>query len=171
MKRRLADESGLTLIELMVVMVILAIVLGALANVFISGMRANSDANARLAAQGSLRQAMDRLEYEVRCSSGATVSGGGSTVLLTLPSQCIHATGTYTWCVSSGALLRYSGSTCSGTGQTFASNVTTPTPFSLLTGTGLLPRLQVTLSVNTSGRPSDRASVSDTITLRNGTHG
>jgi prepilin-type N-terminal cleavage/methylation domain-containing protein len=171
MKRRLTDESGITLIELMVVMVILGIVLAGLANVFVSGMRTNADATARLAGQGAVRQAMDRLEYEVRCSSGATISGGGSTVLLTLPSQCIHATGSYTWCVVSGSLMRYANTACSGTGQTFITDVTTPTPFSLLTGVGLLPRLQASLAVNPTGRPSDATAVTDTITLRNGVRG
>jgi type II secretory pathway pseudopilin PulG len=168
MRRRLTDESGITLIELVFVMLILGIVLAGLANVFVSGMRTSSNANARLAGQEAVRKAMDRLEYEVRCSSGATVSGGGSTVLLTLPSQCIHATGSYTWCVASGALMRYASSTCSGTGETFITDVTTATPFSLLTGVGLLPRLQVSLAVNTTTQPSDATAVTDTITLRNG---
>jgi hypothetical protein len=89
--------------------------------------------------------------------------------VLTLPSQCIHGTGSYTWCVSSGALMRYLGTSCSGTGETFITNVTTPTPFSLITATGLLPRLQVSLSVNTTNRAADAVPVADLITLRNAT--
>jgi Tfp pilus assembly protein PilW len=169
MRRRLADESGITLVEMLFVMLILGFVLAGLVDVFVSGTRAGTDANARMEAQGDVRKAMDRLEFEVRCSSGATISGGGSTVLLTLPSQCIHATGTFTWCVANGALMRYSGSTCSGTGQTFIRNVTTPTPFSLVTATGLLPRLQVSLAVNTTNRSSDAVPIADMITLRNAT--
>jgi Tfp pilus assembly protein PilW len=167
MRRRFSDESGITLIELLFVMLILGIVLTGLVNVFISGGRASSDANARLAGQQNVRLALDRLEYEVRCSSGATVSSGGAAVLLTLPSQCTHATGSYTWCVTSGSLIRYAATSCTGTGQTFISNITTATPFSLLTATGLLPRLQISLAVNTTGRASDAVSVVDLITLRN----
>jgi Tfp pilus assembly protein PilW len=169
MRRRLADESGLTFVELLFVMMILGFVLAGLVNVFASGTRASADANARMEAQGDVRKAMDRFEYELRCSSGAAVSGGGSTVVLTLPSQCIHGTGSYTWCVSSGALMRYLGTSCSGTGETFITNVTTPTPFSLITATGLLPRLQVSLSVNTTNRAADAVPVADLITLRNAT--
>ena len=167
MTRRLSDECGITMIELVFVMLILGIVMTGLVNVFVSGTRADSDANARLAGQQNVRVALDRLEYEVRCSSGATISGSGSTVLLTLPSQCSHATGSYTWCVVSGALIRYSGTACSGTGQTFISSVTSATPFSLLTTSGYLPRLQVSLAVNTTSRSSDAVSIVDTITLRN----
>lgn len=168
MRARLADESGITLVELLIVMLVLGFVLAGLANVFVSGSRASLDTNARVAGQEAARVAMDRLEYEVRCSSGATVSGGGSTVLLTLPSQCIHATGTYTWCVVSGALQRYASGSCSGSGQTFVTGVTTPTPFSMVTSTGLLPRLQVTLGINQTNRGSDGVTLTDLITLRNG---
>lgn len=171
MRKRLADEQGLTLVELIIVMFVLSLVMAALANAFVSGLRANSDTTAKMASQGEMRLALDRLEYEVRCSSGATVSGSGSTVVLTLPSQCVHATGSYTWCVVSGSLMRYANSACSGSGQAFITNVTTPTPFSLTTGTGLLPRLGVNLGVNTGAAPSDAVSFSDTITLRNGTRG
>jgi Tfp pilus assembly protein PilW len=168
MTRRLAADDGVTLVELIIMMFVLAFVVAGLANVFISGLRASSDSNARLAGQQAVRTAMDRLEYEVRCSSGATVSGGGSTVVLSLPSQCIHAVGSYTWCVSGGALMRYTGTDCStGSSQTFIRNVTTATPFSLLTATGLLPRLQIALGVNGGGPASDAVSINDTITLRN----
>ena len=50
--------------------------------------------------------------------SKATLVSGGAGVTLTLPFQCPNATGTVTWCVTSGSLVRYSGSACSGSGLT-----------------------------------------------------
>jgi prepilin-type N-terminal cleavage/methylation domain-containing protein len=168
MKRRLADERGMTLIELIFVAFILGIVLTGIASVFVSGTRASSDATGRLTSQQNARLALGRLEFEGRCAASATLLNSGAGVLLSIPSQCPHATGSVSWCVVSGVLTRYGGSTtCSGTGESFIKYVTTPTPFSLLTATGLLPRLQVTLAVNQTGRSSDGTSVVDTITLRN----
>jgi prepilin-type N-terminal cleavage/methylation domain-containing protein len=168
MKRRLADESGVTLVEMLFTILILGIVVAALANVFVSGLRANADSSARTADQGTIRTTFDRLEFEARCSSGATVGGSGANVTLTLPSQCAHASGSYTWCVAGGQLLRYAGTDCStGTGQVFASGVTTATPFTLLTATGLLPRLQIALKVNEGHASGDAVSLTDILTLRN----
>jgi len=167
MRSRLSDESGVTLVELLISMALLAIVLAGVSNAFVSGLRAGSASAARTGNQEDAQLAVNRLEYEIRCSSGATVSGGGSTVVLTLPSECIHATGSYTWCVANAELLRYSGSSCSGTGQVFASNVTTATPFSLLTVSGALPRLQVSLAINASGSNANAIDVTDQIALRN----
>lgn len=168
MRRRLADESGMTLVELLFTILILGIVVAALANVFVAGMRANTDSSARAADQGTVRSALDRLEFEARCSSGATVSGSGSTVTLTLPSQCSHASGSYTWCVGNGQLLRNVGTDCStGTPQVFATGVTTATPFTLLTATGDLPRLQVALTVQQGPASGDAVSTTDVLTLRN----
>jgi len=167
MRRRLADDSGVTLVELVIVMGILIVVLAALADIFASGLRASSDSTARVAGQQNARTAVDRLEYEARCSSGATVGASGASVLLTLPSECSHATGSYIWCVTSGSLIRYTGTSCTGTGQTFATSVTSPQPFTLLTSTGYLPRLQIKMSVDTTGSASDSVSITDVIALRN----
>lgn len=172
MKRRLADERGVTLVELVITMFLLAIVLAGLSNVLVSGLRASSDTSARTGGQGNIQTAVNRLEFELRCSSGATVPNAGvanSSVTLTLPTECVHTTATtYTWCVTNGSLLRYVAATCSGTGQTFATNVTTATPFTLISTTGNLPQLAIDLTVNLTNRSSDAVSVSDTITLRNG---
>ena len=172
MRSRLADERGLTLVELLITMSLLLVLLAGIGDVVVSGLRASSDTSARTAAQGNVQVAVNRLEYELRCASGATVPTAGvanSSVTLTLPTECVHATGQYTWCVSNGSLVRYAGANCTtGTPATFVSNVTTSTPFTLLSVTGQLPRLQIALTVNlTSGRASNQASVTDTITLRN----
>ncbi len=170
MKHRLADERGFSLVELVIVMFLLSILLAGLSNLFVSGLRASSDTSARTAGQGNIQTAVNRLEFELRCSSGATVPNAGianSSVTVTLPTQCVHATGQYTWCVSGGSLLRYWGATCTGTGQAFADGVTTPTPFTLVSVSGELPQLQINLTVNLAGRASDAVSISDAITMRN----
>ena len=170
MRLLLREESGFTLVELAVVTVITMVLVAGLSNLFVSGLRAGNDANARLTSQSSVRLAFDRLEFEARCASKAALVSGGSGVTLTLPGApaCAHASGTYTWCVTSGALIRYSGSSaCSGTSQTFVRSVTTATPFSCVTAATQYPRLQVSLAVNPTPRRSDQFSATDMIAMRN----
>jgi prepilin-type N-terminal cleavage/methylation domain-containing protein len=161
------DERGFTLIELLVAMAASLILLVGIVNVFVSGTRAASDAGARIAAQQGTRVALDRLEYEARCATSATLVGGGSGVSLVLPSWCSHGTGNVCWGVSGGVLERYVGSSCSGTGESFVRSVSSATPFSLQIASGDLPQLQVQLAVDTTSRASDAVTLTDTITLRN----
>jgi prepilin-type N-terminal cleavage/methylation domain-containing protein len=168
MRARLRSEGGFSLVELIVVMLLLGIVMTAIVSLFVSSVKATSQSTERVAGQGRVRVAVTRLEYEVRCASGATVTGGGSTVTVSLRSECIHGTGDYTWCVSGAKLYRTAGDSCLTTGQVMASTVTTPTPFTLLTATGYLPRLQIALTVNDGGGSTTDVSLTDVITLRNG---
>jgi prepilin-type N-terminal cleavage/methylation domain-containing protein len=172
--RRLGrEQGGFTLIELVVTMIILAFVMAGLVNVLASGSRAESDATARMSAQQSVRDSIDRLDYEVRCASAASLVSGGAGVALTLPANCSHATGAVSWCSSDGSLKRFTGSGCPASGgQILVTNVTSTTPFTMITGTagsGQLPQLGVNLAVNTTGRSSDTFTLTDTIALRNGT--
>ncbi|HEY2776349.1 MAG TPA: type II secretion system protein [Gaiellaceae bacterium] len=169
---RLGSDSGFSLVELVVTMGIMGVVLGGLANVFVSGERASSDATARMTSQQAVRVAFDRLEYDARCADTATLlnksgsNGGG--VYLTLPAQCAHASGTVTWCVTSGSLTRNTGTTCPGSAQTYVTSVTTSTPFSCYSPvTGSLPQLKVLLTVNPSTRNSDKTTSTDYITMHN----
>lgn len=171
MRERPASEQGFTMVELLVAMVLTAIVMIGVVNIFVSGSRAGADANARVGAQQNTRLALDRLEFEGRCSSSATIVSAGAGVDFTLPSQCSHATGDVTWCVAGGVLTRYLAASCSGTGQPFVSGVTTATPFSLATASGALPRLDITMTVDPTGGNSDGATLTDTITLRNAAAG
>lgn len=168
MKQRLSDEGGMTLLETLFVMIILGVISVGLVNVFVSGTRASSDATARIAGQQNARLALDRLEFEARCASAATLVSAGAGVSLTVQAQCSHAGGSnVTWCVVSGVLTRYSGSACSGTGQPFVSGITSATPFSCVAPVGPLPQIAVNLTVNTTGRSSDGTTVADQITMRN----
>jgi prepilin-type N-terminal cleavage/methylation domain-containing protein len=93
--RRLLDERGYTLVELMIVLVILGIVLGSLTAVFVSGTRAELDLNKRFQAQQNVRLALDTIRREAHCASSATVTSGS--VTLVLPAQCPSGSGSVTW--------------------------------------------------------------------------
>jgi len=171
MRRRLAAEDGVTLIELIIVCALLGIVMAAVVNMLISGSRAQRDTSGRVDAQQGVRLAIDRLEYEARCASSVTSLSSGAGVALVLPSQCSHASGNVSWCVTSGVLTRYAASTRSGTGQAYVRSVTSATPFTVryATGaTGFLPRLQMNLTVNDAGSSSAEFSLTDTLALRKG---
>src|SRR5438105_9559244 len=155
--RSLRSESGFSLPELLVVMTITVILMGGLATIFGLGLNTSKTSSSVLASQSGVVVALDRLDYEARCASQATLVSGGAGVTLTFPSQCTHATGTVTWCVGGGSLIRYSGSACSGSGQTLATSVTSATPFSCVAPVGVYPAVQAVLSVNT-GTTSSTAS-------------
>jgi prepilin-type N-terminal cleavage/methylation domain-containing protein len=170
---RLGSDSGFSLVELVVTMGIMGVVLGGLANVFVSGERASSDATARMTSQQGVRIAFDRFEYDVRCATQATLlnkaGSNGAGIYLQFPTSwtCPHATGTVTWCVTSGSLTRNTGTTCPGTAQTYVTSVTSATPFSCSQASGSLPQLNVSLTVNPSTRNSDKSSATDSITMHN----
>ena len=103
----------------------------------------------------------------------ATWTGSNGTgVYLVLPAQCSHASGNVTWCVTSGSLVRNTGTTCAATAglNTFVRNVTSTTPFSCYVPSGAaLPQLEVVLSVNTTTASSTSKSATDYITMFNAT--
>lgn len=77
LRKRLGHEGGFTLIEMLVVMSILSLVLGAIVVIFVSGIRAQKDATDRLVAQQEARIAVDRLRREVHCARTVTLSTTG----------------------------------------------------------------------------------------------
>lgn len=113
-RRRLADERGYSLVELLTVTAILGIVLGGLTTLFVSGTRAEFELNRRFRAQQEARLALDRIRREVHCASAA--AGTATTATLTLPAQCPTGAGAITWCTSGSglrwALYRRVGATC-----------------------------------------------------------
>jgi len=170
MRARLAGDGGFTLVEMLVAMAMTVIIMVGIVNLLVSGTRAGANANARLDAQQNTRIALDRLEFDVRCASGAALLSSGAGVHLTLPTQCTHATGNLTWCVISGVLWRSSGSVCAASGQSYISHVTSATPFSLpAAASGDLPQLAVSMTVDDTSQTDDGVTLTDAITLRNAT--
>ena len=170
--RLLREESGFTLPELLIVCIITVILMGGLATIFGLGLNTTKTSNSILASQSGVVVALDRLDYEARCASQATLISSGAGVTLNYPFQCSghtpEAPGTVTWCVTSGSLVRYAGSACSGSGQTLTTNVTSATPFSCSVPLGNYPSVKVALTVNTGTTSATASSGSDTITLQNG---
>jgi prepilin-type N-terminal cleavage/methylation domain-containing protein len=169
--RSLREEFGFTLLEMLAVMVITVILMGGLATIFGIGLNTTKTSNSILASQSGVVVALDRLDYEGRCASKATVITGGTGVTLTYPSQCVghtpEAPGNVTWCITGGSLIRYPGSACSGTGQTLTTNVTSTTPFSCVAPVGNFAAVKVALTVNTGTTAATASSGTDTITLEN----
>ena len=165
--RTLHDESGFSLPELLVVMTITVILMGGLATIFGLGLNTSKTSSSVIASQSGVVVALDRLDYEARCASSAKLVSGGAGVTLTFPNQCTHTSGTVTWCVTSGSFVRYSGSACSGSGQTMTTNVTSTTPFSCVATVGYYSSLKAVLTVNTGTTSATASSGTDLVTLQN----
>jgi prepilin-type N-terminal cleavage/methylation domain-containing protein len=165
--RLVREERGFTLVELLVVMILLGIVLGVIVDVFISGTRAAYVTNSNLNAQQDIRTGLNRLEYEGRCGSSATILNSGAGVSFTLPTVCSHVSPAVSWCVAGGVLTRYLASSCTGAGAPFARNITSATPFSLQAVTPDLQEVLIDLTANPTGTAAGSFSVTDAITLRN----
>ena len=117
--RRLGRERGYSLIEMLIVLSIMSIVMGALTTLFVQASSAELDMNNRFQAQLTARLALDKMRREVHCGSIATPAGSSSSVTLTLPSYCKTGSGSITWCTRSVATNRYAlyrvvGSSCTG---------------------------------------------------------
>jgi prepilin-type N-terminal cleavage/methylation domain-containing protein len=139
--RAAAAQDGLTLTELLVVLAILGTVLAGLTVLLTSALRTQTDQTNRIQAQQDARLGLDKLRREIHCASTVTAPSGypSSAVTITLGSYCPTTGGaatTVTWCTQdkngtappvTGAqpytLWRYVGSTCSGTGTQWASNL------------------------------------------------
>src|SRR5690242_3668752 len=145
--RQLRDESGFTLVEVLLVCTITVILMGGLATILGIGLNTSQRSNSLIASQANVIVALDRLDYEVRCAS--------------------QATGTVTWCVTGGSLVRYTGSACSGSGLTLVTNVTSATPFSCVSTVGLYPQVKAILTVNTGTTSATASSGTDAMTLEN----
>ena len=103
MLRRLRDQSGYSLIELIVVLAIFLTIVTALTSLFASGSKAELDANKRFQAQQNARLALDKLRRELHCSNGITALDGSalppppataSAIRVSLPGHCPGAGGT-----------------------------------------------------------------------------
>jgi prepilin-type N-terminal cleavage/methylation domain-containing protein len=69
--RRFSTEAGYTLVELLIVMALLGIIIGALADGFVTASRDQGYQVARANDQESAREALERMRTDIHCASGA----------------------------------------------------------------------------------------------------
>ena len=160
LRTRLADERGVTLMELLVTMAVMIIVLAALSQVAVSASTAEVQTNRRFQAQTEGRKALDKLRRELHCASSLTVVNSSGTALaagtsgtgiyVSLGGYCptngltssASTTVRVTWCTSASTLVTgdfalyrlastSSQPTCATTGVKWADYLTTSTPFCL----------------------------------------
>lgn len=94
--RRLREQAGYTMMELLIVLTILGTVTGAITTLFVQASNAEFDMNRRFQAQQSARVAIDKMRREIHCSNGITPTGVSSSITVTLPAQCPSAGGVLT---------------------------------------------------------------------------
>lgn len=99
-RRRAREESGVGLIELLVVMAILGVILGGLTMTFVSGSKAETDLSRRFQAQQEARLALNRVRGDIHCASAAQAQTLGSYTGVKLAvGNCFASTPTVSWCV------------------------------------------------------------------------
>jgi prepilin-type N-terminal cleavage/methylation domain-containing protein len=187
--RRVRDQRGYTLVEMLTVMVIMGIVIGGLTTVFVSASKSEDDMSRRFQAQLSARLGLDKLRREARCATQVTSASPSSSsaysVTLNLPSYCKTGTGSVTWCTRNISTNRYglyraTGTSCTGgvlwadylAPTTAAPTCGTPTALCVFAytaqSTTSLATLHVDLPVNL--KPSnavDLYELADDVVLRN----
>lgn len=147
MTHMIDSEGGYSLVELIIVMAILTIVLGAIVALFTAGINADADQSRRFQAQQDVRLGLDKLRRELH--AGCTVSNPGtyntpeSSVTVYFSSDnCVSGTHTVTWCtIGSGSrygLYRIVSTSCTGATQQFADYLTSANIFIYLPPNGHL---------------------------------
>jgi prepilin-type N-terminal cleavage/methylation domain-containing protein len=185
---RLTDESGFTLSEMLVVLVILGVIVGALTQLFVSAMRTEVDQTKRFQAQQQGRLALDGLRREIHCGNSVTGTFPGSSVTITLGSYCPSHTGavttdeSVTWCtLSVSGSSRYAlyranpGQACSAVNCTSncvkkADYLTTASVFTNLAAAGGGSRAKLSIDLPVDLDPAKVGGVyelKDDIVLRN----
>jgi prepilin-type N-terminal cleavage/methylation domain-containing protein len=179
-RRLRAEQRGYSLSEMLVVLAIIGIAMGALTQLFVSASTAQVDMTRRFEAQQDMRLALDKLRREIHCANKVTGSlpPATSSIVISLGSYCpTNGTGSdvdVTWCTKGSgsrfALWRYNGTACSGTGRKEADYLTIDEIFTdyVPAASGGLGKLSVILPVDLT--PSDaKASyvLKDDIALRN----
>ena len=116
-------QNGYTLVEVLVVMTLLGVVMGALADGFASASKTEADQTARASNQETAREVLQRMRKDIHCASGAKAqptldalgvpTGTGYTLQLSVSQgQCLGVTNESNgvqWCSSSvgGSSTRY----------------------------------------------------------------
>jgi prepilin-type N-terminal cleavage/methylation domain-containing protein len=178
-RRLRADERGYSLSEMLVVLAIIGIVVGALTQLFVSASTAQVDMTRRFEAQQDMRLALDKLRREIHCANKITSSPPAtSLIVISLGSYCpTNGTGAdvdVTWCTKGSgsrfALWRYNGTACSGTGRKEADYLTIDKVFTAYAppASGGLGKLSVLLPVDLTPSNAQAGYVlKDDIALRN----
>jgi prepilin-type N-terminal cleavage/methylation domain-containing protein len=183
--RALRGERGYSLIEMLIVLSIMSVVMGALTTVFVQASNSELDMNNRFQAQQESRLALDKMRREVHCGSVATPAGPSSSVTLTLPAYCKTGSGSITWCTRNVSTNRYAlyrvvGATCSG-GVKWADYLVPTSSATVCSGTlcifsyalqstSSLAKLHVDFPVNVKPSKSvELYELADDIVLRNST--
>jgi type II secretory pathway pseudopilin PulG len=196
-RRRLGAEQGYSLVELLIVLFILLLVIGVLADGFTSASRAEVDQTNRASDQQSARQALDRMRKDIHCATNATarqiLDAGGNPLdawLLDLPiaAGCLvdlpSGDSGVQWCTAAinGSTTRYglyrtfetpAGTSCSAANADF--QVDYVIKANVWTGVscgaaGQIKTVGLDLPVNRDypKRPSRTYELQDQIALRNG---
>jgi prepilin-type N-terminal cleavage/methylation domain-containing protein len=187
---RLIGQAGYTLIETLVVMTLLVIVIGSIADAFSSASHAEVDQTARASDQESARLTLQRLRRDVHCASSANVQQvsypngtTGYTLSLSVdPDICIAVTtsssNTVQWCTVQkdvgtpqrfGVYRTVSGN-CSAADAVFQVDyVTSSNIWQVVCPPSGLTAVQLTMPVNRDPvKRADRTyELDDTIALRN----
>jgi prepilin-type N-terminal cleavage/methylation domain-containing protein len=87
-RRRVGHQRGYTLLELLTVMSILSVIVGALVTLFMRATSAELDMNRRFQAQQSARIAIDQMRREIHCASQISPTGTSAAITVTVPWQC-----------------------------------------------------------------------------------
>jgi prepilin-type N-terminal cleavage/methylation domain-containing protein len=187
LRGRLSNESGYSLIELLMVMAILGTVMGALVTVFVTGSNAEAALNTRFQAQLHARLGLDQLRREVHCASAVTPSAVNPTqsVTLTLPAPvagglaCPTGVGNFTWRTCFVSTSRYAFYRIPGTDAAcgtagalrWADYLTTanafPSPTFYAATLTSRARLHVSLVVNPRPTKPGTYTLGDDLVLRN----
>jgi hypothetical protein len=160
------------------VLAILGTVIGALAGVFTSSLKAEIDMNQRFQAQQSARVALSRLRRELHCAQQAFVQPGGAaaTIVSAVAAKTAYCRpGQATWCAldvagppARYALFRKNGATCDAAGVKIADFLTSSAVFQLGPAVaGSRGRMLVDLKVDLdAASPARRYRLYDEITMR-----
>src|SRR5258708_19774532 len=98
--RRLRAEDGYTLVELLMVMVLMAIVLGGVTTVWVSGSNTELRLNRQFQAQQAARLGLDQVRTDIHCANAAQAQtiGAYPGIKLAFPSGGCSSS-TVSWCV------------------------------------------------------------------------
>lgn len=175
-RRRLADDRGFTLVELLVVTVLFGVVVAAVTTLFVQATNAETDLNNRFQAQLSARLALDRLRREVHCASSVTPAGPASAITLTLPTYCKAGTGASKWCTAAvnGSTTRFrlwrsAADPCGDAAdRLFADYLTSGTIFNyVVQSSASLGKVHIELPIDVSTSKPGNYMLTDDLVLRN----